>query len=164
MDSRIIGHSSAEDGASIPTCDAASLVAHLQAVQEGCRELDAEVYNALYKDGDRIAFRVEDWSTPPGNHLDRYHDGWLVGGHRNDRYANDLPRFTTSIDAARRLSQWVHRDGWLDFSFRNGVGEASQCFEGNRAYHSGKHSSLAVAICAAVAKASGCAANRQAVL
>lgn len=69
------------------------------------RELDSRIYNALVDDGGRIAFRVENWATPPGNRLSRYHDGWLVGYSPTDQYADDLPRYTTSIDAVLKLAE-----------------------------------------------------------
>lgn len=76
------------------------------------RELDAAVFNALVDDGGRIAFKVTNWSIQPGSRLSRYHDGWLYGKSETDEYADDLPRYTESIDAAlalveKLLPRWV---------------------------------------------------------
>lgn len=67
------------------------------------RDLDAALYNALVDDGGRIAFKVADWSKKPGSNLSRFHDGWLVGKSADDEYAENLPSYSASLDAAMAL-------------------------------------------------------------
>ena len=63
------------------------------------------------------------------------------------------PSFTTSLDAALALADLVYPDGWLDLTISNRTARASQCFEGNRAYHGPRHASPAIAVCIAILKA-----------
>ena len=131
----------------IPT----ELVARL--VENGAaRENDAALYNAFVDDGGRKAFRVENWSMPPGVYLTRYHDGWLVGKDADDRYADDLPRYTTSLDDALALTERILPGSrrvaiWRDPFMPKGMWDASI----DRS--SGRSPVAALALCIALLKA-----------
>jgi len=76
------------------------------------RKIDADIYNAIIDDGGRIAFKVKDWSRQPGSRLSRWHDGWLTGKGETDGYAEELERYTASLDAIvglieRELPGWI---------------------------------------------------------
>jgi len=78
----------------------ADIISRLERATGADRELDGAIYNLMPRDAGWIAFKVRDWSKPPGARLDRCHDGWLVGRHEFDEYAEKLPRYTASLDAA----------------------------------------------------------------
>lgn len=87
--------------------DLSGLLARVEVAARPDRHLDAAIYDAFGDDGSRVAFKVDDWSVEPGLHLSRYHDGWLIGRNPQDQYADDLPRYTASIDAALALVEKV---------------------------------------------------------
>lgn len=101
------------------------MISRLKSLQGPSREVDAEIYNALVDDGGRIAFRVANWATPPGDRLDRYHDGWLVGKSETDRYADDLPHYTASLDATVALVEKA-LPGWSWECRASGTGDKGQ--------------------------------------
>ncbi|MGN6099857.1 MAG: hypothetical protein ACTHOR_01810 [Devosia sp.] len=89
------------------------LIARLEAASRRTPEIEAAIYNALVgpEDGNRIAFKVKDWSKLPGSRLSPFHDGWLVGKSETDEYADNMPAYTASIDASlalveRLLPRW----------------------------------------------------------
>lgn len=54
------------------------------------------------------------------------------------------------LDAARALTEALFPDGWLDLAATKGRASAKLCFEGNRAYWSDNHPTLATAILVAL--------------
>lgn len=121
-------------GASIPVEYVANVIAQLMRAETGSVQLDAAVYNML--GCDLIA------SPTPGPCR-----RWPNGSVTRQR------RVTTSIDAALALSARAFPNGWLDLTILNGSSRAAQCFEGNRGYHSPRHSVPAIAVCIAILKA-----------
>ena len=77
---------------------------------------------------------------------------WVESPSRRARLLSAEP-FTLSLDAALALADLVYPDGWLDLTISNRTARASQCFEGNRAYHGPRHASPAIAVCIAILKA-----------
>ena len=76
------------------------------------REIDAALYNLLHTDNFRpVAFNAFVQDDPEYFDLGRYHDGWLVGKTKRDVYAEDLERFTDSLDAALALVE-AKLPGW----------------------------------------------------
>jgi hypothetical protein len=99
------------------------LLARVEAATGPDREIDASIYNAMVDDGGRRAFRVSNWSRGRAPMLGRYHDGWLTGKSEDDIYADDLVRFTASIDAALALVERV-LPGWgADVGYPARMGE-----------------------------------------
>jgi hypothetical protein len=92
--------------------DLEQLLERVRAAKRADRKIDATVYDALVDDGGRKSFRVTNWATLPGARLHaKYHDGWLVGKSSDDHWAEDLPCYTASIDAALALVNKV-LPGW----------------------------------------------------
>jgi hypothetical protein len=87
--------------------DLDALLERLEKATGPDREIDAAIYDALAREAGRVAFKVKNWSTLPGSRLSRYHDGWLIGKASDDEYADDLPLYTASIDAAFALVERV---------------------------------------------------------
>lgn len=85
------------------------LYERLRNLPASCRPTDAAVYNHLVDDGGRIAFKVDNWAVEPGSRLSRYHDGWLCGNDKTDKYSGDLPRYTSSLDATVKLVESIDR-------------------------------------------------------
>lgn len=83
--------------------DLTTLLERVEKATGPYRELDLDIYNALAPEVGFTAFRVENWSEEPGSRLNPYHDGYLIGRSAGDKYADDLPRYTASIDAADAL-------------------------------------------------------------
>lgn len=92
--------------------DLPALLERVKAATQADRELDAALFNALVDDSGRIAFKVSNWSVEPGSRLDRYHDGWLYGKGETDKYADNLPRYSASTDAALELVERL-LPGWF---------------------------------------------------
>jgi hypothetical protein len=92
------------------------LLARVEAAEGPDREIDAAIYNAMVDDGGRKAFRVTDWTRGRAPMLGRYHDGWLTGKSDSDIYADDLVRFTASIDAALALVERALPDSYVELS------------------------------------------------
>lgn len=71
------------------------LAARIEAAQEGCRELDAEVYNACPEPG-RVAVRL-----PMSQWEGRFVDGWRTKKRDGeDKYPEKLKRYSTNIHDA----------------------------------------------------------------
>lgn len=102
------------------------IVERLEAATGPDRELDAAIYDALVDDGGRFAFRVTNWATNLGNRLGRYHDGWCVGKSPTDEYAENLPRFTESLDAVLALVG-AKLPGWNWATHTTGGGSYEAC-------------------------------------
>ena len=75
------------------------------------RELDAAIFDAFPDDRwPRCAYREENCLTLRSlGREPRYHDGWLtrLRANMDDKYPEDLPRFTASIDAVLTLVERV---------------------------------------------------------
>lgn len=105
-----------------PPLNQAGLGALLERVkaERGDRSIDAAVYNALYAGDFRpLAFHSFDQKFLAVN--SRYHDGWLIGKDTSDIYAENLPRFSSSLDAAVALCEKI-LPGWEWYV--NGSGHA----------------------------------------
>ncbi len=88
-----------------------SLLTKLQSAKEGSRELDAEIFNAFPDERWPFeAYRETDcaWLESAGRHP-RFHDGWLTKrkGVERDAYPEELPHYTTSLDAIVSLIERV---------------------------------------------------------
>lgn len=129
----------------------------------GNRKVDAQIYNEFWKNEFySLAFQASDWSRYP--RLGRGHDGWLIGKDENDLYANDLPRFTRSLDAALELAERIAPDHFPGVQKHpNGWG-AEMVYPEPRKDRHGKHFAIcsddnwrpnpAIALCIAALRAS----------
>lgn len=100
---------SLDDTAEVPSSEElTALLKRIEAASGADREIDAALHNALCA-GDflGVAFHTDDRAF---HELSRYHDGWLVGRSNTDEYAENLPRYTGSIDAAISLLHRVLRE------------------------------------------------------
>lgn len=89
--------------------DLKALLERVEKAEGPDRELDAAIYNALYTDNYRPhAFHSFEQKF---HAVHRYHDGWLVGKDNSDEWAENLPKFTASIDAAVALVEKM-LPGW----------------------------------------------------
>lgn len=124
------------------------------------RRLDAAIYNLVADDGGRKAFHVDDWTAPPGSSFGRWHDGWFVGEHNRDPYARDLPRYTTSLDAALTLVPEGHAVDLTLWAQKHRARILPLYQDGDRWFHRGSDPHFtadagtpALALCAAALRA-----------
>lgn len=88
-----------------------ALVERLEKATGPDRDLDAAIFNAM-PDAERpeIAYREDNCITLRQQGRDpQFHDGWLRrrADRPDDKYPNDLPRLTASLDAAVSLCERV---------------------------------------------------------
>lgn len=136
------------------------LIAALESAEGPSRELDAAIFNLLDLGRGWIAFKADNCAAPPLNQRNvRMHDGWFKGRNLTDKYAEDLDRFTASIDAAVALIERV-LPGWNIVKIEM-IDEDAKLYECQLETKSetglvgayGVHKSIAIALCIALLRA-----------